>query len=342
MEKENVMINETVVNEAETVTDVATNDAEIVTEVATGDVEVETTFVAEAAPVKQRRQKKVKKSGLIERKWSIDRILVFILFVTYSITLLGGVFWAFLTSLKGKYEYAESAIALPKDWLFSNYADAFKELEKGGKSMFSMLMNSAWLSILPPTINLFTASMASYVMAKYKFPGRDLIWAIMIIMMVLPLYGSGAATYKLYRALGMLNSPLFLINSITGLGGSMMLIAAFKGVSKTYGEAAFIEGCGHFRVFVQIILPQVTGLLTALWITSFIGHWNDYMTAIMYLPKYVPITTGLYLYQLEMGRRMNVPVLFAGSLMVLIIPMILFIIFQDKFNEMNFGGGIKG
>lgn len=281
-------------------------------------------------------------SGMVQKKWSWDRVLVFILFTLYSATLVGAVLWAFLTSLRDKFEYAETAVALPTKWLFSNYAEAFTELEKSGKSVVTMLTNSAWLSMLPPTINLATASMAAYVMAKYKFPGRDLIWAIMIIMMVLPIMGTGAATYKLYRALGLYNSPLYLITSITSLGGGMMIIAAFKGVSKTYGEAAFIEGCGHFRVFVQIILPQISGLLTALWITSFIDHWNDYMTALMYLPAYVPITTGLYIYQIECGRMMNVPILFAGSLMVLIIPAILFVIFQDKFNEMNFGGGIKG
>ena len=208
--------------------------------------------------------------------------------------------------------------------------------------MFGMLLDSFQLAIIPPTISLFTAAMASYVMAKYKFPGRDLIWAIMIIMMVLPLYGSGAATYKLYEALDLLNNPKYFITSVTGLGGSMMLIAAFKGVSKTYGEAAFIEGCGHFRVFFRIILPQVTALLTALWISSFIAHWNDYMTALMYMDDYMPITTGLYMYQIEQGRRMNTPILFAGSIIVLIVPMILFAIFQYKFNEMNFGGGIKG
>ena len=314
MDKNNIIIEEVENTEVQIAPEVveATEDAAL-------DVAEEA--VVDAAPVKARKKRgTVKKSGLIERKWSIDRILVFILFVSYSITLLGGVFWAFLVSLKDKYEYMRQPLELPTQWLFSNYIDAFNELSARGKNVFAMLGDSAFLSILPPTISLFTGAMASYVMAKYKFPGRDLIWAIMIIMMVLPLYGSGASTYKLYYALGMYDSPLYLISSITGLGGSMMLIAAFKGVSKTYGEAAFLEGCGHFRVFFRIILPQVTALLTALWITSFIGHWNDYMTALMYMPSWTPITTGLYIYQIEQGRRMNTPILFAGSLLVLLIP----------------------
>ena len=184
--------------------------------------------------------------------------------------------------------------------------------------------------------------MASYAMAHYKFPGRGLIWAIMIFMMTLPIMGNSAAVYKMYLRLGMYNSPLILLRNITGLGGSLMLIAAFTGISKTYAEAAFLDGAGHFTVFFRIMLPQAMGVILALWTMSFITSWNDYMTPIMYLPDYTPITTGLYIYQKETERVLDVPILFSGSLMVLIVPVVMFACFQDKFMSLSFGGGIKG
>lgn len=278
----------------------------------------------------------------MKKQFSIDRIIIFIIFSFYAISLFGAVIWTFFVSLKGNFEYIRDALSLPENWLFSNYVKAYNELQAGGKSVLTMIGNSIWLSILPPTINLATATMASYVMGKYKFPGRDIIWSIMIFMMILPIMGNTAATYKLYGVLNFYDSPFILLTNITGLGGSFMLIASFKAVSKTYGEAAFIEGAGHFRVFWQIMVPQISGLLVALWIMSFITHWNDYMMPIMFLPSYTPITTGLYIYQIESGRLLNYPVLFAGSLMVIFVPTVLFMIFQKKFNELNFGGGIKG
>lgn len=269
-------------------------------------------------------------------------LIGFIVFGVYTLLLLGPIFWTFLNSLKDRMEYLENVVALPKRWLFSNYVKAFQVLEAGGKNVFVMLFNSVWLAVAKPTVSILTASMASYVMSKYKFPGRSLIWTTMIIMMIIPIYGSGASVYKMYQALNMYDSPLILLASITGLGGSMMIIAAFDGVSKTYMEAAFIEGAGHFRIFWKIMFPQVNGLLFALWIMAFIGAWNDYMGPIMYLPSYVTLSSGLYIYQVEQARKLNTPVLFAGALMCIVPVVTLFIVFQDKFINLSYGSGIKG
>ncbi len=277
-----------------------------------------------------------------KRRFSVYELIGFIVFGVYTLLLLGPIFWTFLNSLKTRLEYLESVVALPKQWLFSNYIQAFKVLSAGGKNVFVMLINSMWLAVAQPTISILTASMASYVMSKYKFPGRHVIWTTMIVMMIVPIYGSGASVYKMYQALNMYDSPLILLASITGLGGSMMIIAAFDGVSKTYMEAAFIEGAGHFRIFWKIMFPQVTGLLFALWIMAFIGAWNDYMGPIMYLPSFVTLSSGLYIYQVEQARKLNTPVLFAGALMCIVPVVTLFIVFQDKFINLSYGSGIKG
>ena len=284
----------------------------------------------------------VESTGGVKKMWTPFSIVMLVILIVYSLSLFGTLFWALMTALKAKTEYMRDPLGLPQDWLFSNFITAVNELSASGKSVPTMLFNSLWLAVLPPTINLFTAAMASYAMAHYKFPGRNLIWTIMIFMMTLPVLGTGAAQYKMLYRLNFYNSPLYVLKSVTGLGGSLFLIAAFSGVSKTYAEAAFIEGAGHFKIFFTIMLPQVSGVILALWTMSFITHWNDYMTPIMYLPDYTPLTTGLYIYQKENERRLNTPVLFAGSLLVLIVPVTLFAIFQDKFMNISFGGGIKG
>lgn len=138
-----------------------------------------------------------------KRRFSVYELIGFIVFGAYTLLLLGPLFWTFLNSLKDRMEYLESSVALPTKWLFSNYIQAFKVLSAGGKNVFVMLFNSAWMSIAKPTVNILTASMASYVMSKYKFPGRNVIWTTMIVMMIIPIYGSGASIYKMYQALAM-------------------------------------------------------------------------------------------------------------------------------------------
>ena len=280
-------------------------------------------------------------------KWTTGQKVIIVLgtmiFVIYGLSLIFALGWTVLASLKTDEEFAASSLAFPRQWKLSNYIRAFELLAIGNTNLVEMLYNSLWLSILRPTINLLTAAMASYVMAKYKFPGRSLIWGIMVTLMIIPIYGSTASQYKMYSLLGIYNSPLLLVTAICGIGGNMMLIATFEGVSTTYMEAAFIDGAGHFKVFFTIMLPQVTGLLSALWIMSFISIWNDYMTSIMFLPDYLTLATGLYRFRNQtQSRGKDIPVLFAGVVLCMIPAITLFITFQDKFLNLNFGGGIKG
>lgn len=280
-------------------------------------------------------------------KWTTGQKVIIVLgtliFGIYGLSLIFALGWTVLASLKTDAEFSASSLAFPQQWKISNYIRAFKLLAIGNTNLVEMLYNSLWLSILRPTINLFTAAMASYVMAKYKFPGRSLIWGIMVTLMIIPIYGSTASQYQMYRLLGIYNSPLLLVTAICGIGGNMMLIATFEGVSTTYMEAAFIDGAGHFKVFFTIMLPQVTGLISALWIMSFISSWNDYMMSIMFLPDYLTLATGLYRFRNQtQSRGKDIPVLFAGVVLCMIPAITLFITFQDKFLNLNFGGGIKG
>ena len=153
-------------------------------------------------------------TGGVKKMWTPFSIVMLVILIIYSLSLFGTLFWALMTALKGKTEYMRDPLGMPKDWLFSNFMTAVNELSASGKSVPTMLFNSLWLAVLPPTINLFTAAMASYVMAHYKFPGRGVIWGIMIFMMTLPIMGNAAAVYKMYFRLGMYDSPLILIKSI--------------------------------------------------------------------------------------------------------------------------------
>ncbi len=289
------------------------------------------------------QEQKKKKTKKLKTHSKVVNAIGFVIFAIYTFSVLGPIVWTFLNSLKDRFEYMQDVVSLPKQWLFSNYLDAFEVLSANGENFFGMFFNSVWLSIAAPTIHILTAAMASYVMAKYKFPGKGIIWGIMITIMVIPIYGSTASTYKMYKFLNIYDTPMFLITTITGLGGSMMMIAAFESVSTTYMEAAFLDGAGHARVFFSIMLPQMTGLMSALWIIQFIGDWNNYMRSLMYLPSYTTLMTGLYVYQIEQGDRgINTPILFAGSLLCCIPAVTLFIAFQDKFLNMSYGGGIKG
>lgn len=279
--------------------------------------------------------------SVVRKKFTPGRIIVFVLLVTWCVIFFGMLAWLLIASLKDRVQYVTDKISLPSPWKFSNYVKAFTSLDATGKSVPVMIWNTLWRVFGCMVISQLTQQMLSYVLAKYKFPGRNLIYWASILTMMIPVYGTMASSIKMYQALGFYDSPLIVFSCI-GIGGILIPISCYRSLSWSYAESAFIDGAGHFTVFFRIMLPQVIPVITALCVTSFIGAWNDYMTPIVYMPSYPSLATGLYMYEVECRRTLNYPILFAGLIMSALPALALFIAFQNTFLELNISGGLKG
>ena len=268
--------------------------------------------------------------------------IVTVIFILYTVSMVYPFVWAFLMSLKGKLEYFQNSYSLPKQWLFSNYKLAFSELNASGRNMFVMIINSAWYCVGNTVLSLASSIMLAYVVAKFRFFGRDLIYKISIFIMMIPIVGNLPAQLLLYNKLHIYNSPLILIAGTGGFGFEFMVMYSyFRNLSWTYAEAGYIDGARHFTVFFRIMLPQAMSAISALALISFINHWNNYMGPIVFLPDFPTLSAGLYTYQMENERSLNYPVLYAGILMSMLPALVLFVFFQDKLMEMNIAGGLK-
>ena len=129
----------------------------------------------------------------------------------------------------------------------------------------------------------------------------------------------------------------------SGFGtGFLLLYATFKNVSWTYAEAAFIDGSSHFRVFFEIMLPQVMPTVISILIITSIGVWNDYYTPFMYLPTKPTIAVGLYEIQSNAVTKQEYTMFFALMLISVLPIAILFVIMQNTIMENVVSGGIKG
>lgn len=271
------------------------------------------------------------------------KIIVFVIFVLYTATLVFAMIWAILASLKGNLEYKQGGSMFPKEWLFSNYIEAFKQVSANGSNMFVMLWNSIWYSFGGAALGVITSTVTAYVVAKYKFPGRTLIYGIALLTMMIPIVGSFPSQYLVYSELRILDSPLQLVTKAAGFGFNfIVLYAFFKTLSWTYAEAGFIDGASHMRVFLKIMLPQALPVMGSLFIVSVVQLWNNYMEPILFLQSYPTLSSGLYIFQLEMSRDFNYPILFAGLIISVIPVIIIFVCFQNTMMESMSVGGIKG
>ena len=281
--------------------------------------------------------------GKTKKDYLAVKIIVFTIFVLYTLTLVLAMVWAILASLKGNLEYKQGGSIFPKEWLFSNYVDAFKQVSANGKNMFVMLWNSIWYSFGGAALGVITSTVTAYVVAKYKFPGRSLIYGIALVTMMIPIVGSFPSQYLVYSALRILDSPLLLITKAAGFGFNfVVLYAFFKTLSWTYAEAGFIDGASHMRVFLKIMLPQALPVMGSLFIVSVVQLWNNYMEPILFLQSFPTLSSGLYIFQLEMSRDFNYPLLFAGLIVSVIPVIIIFVCFQNTMMESMSVGGIKG
>ncbi len=273
----------------------------------------------------------------------IAKIVVFILFALYAFTLIFAMLWAFSASLKSQNEFYENINGLPREWLFSNYVTAFSSVQANGNNMFVMFWNSVWYSCGGAALGVFTSSVTAYVVAKYKFPGRGFIYGLALVTMMIPIVGSFPSQYKVYTALGIIDSPLLLITKAAGFGFNfIVLFSFFKTLSWTYAEAGFIDGASHLKVFFRIMLPQALPVIGSLFMVAVVQLWNEYMEPNLFLQSYPTLSSGLYIFQLEMTRGINYPVLFAGLIVSVIPVIILFVCFQKTMMESMSVGGIKG
>ncbi len=269
----------------------------------------------------------------------------FVVFMIYTLALLFVFGWLFLNSFKTVDEYYASIYAFPKNILnFENYKMVFTTETSSG-SLSSMFFNSIIICAILPTVGCVTTTLAAYVLAKYKFKGSKFIYFLYILPMMFSLAGTQATVYKILDDLRVIDTLGSLVIMSAGAGGMNFLLVygTFKNVSDTYMEAAAIDGAGHIRTFVQIMLPHALGIIGTLWMFGFIGTWNDYTSIKLFLPSMPTVAVGLEtIHSVFVANDGWYPTYYAGLIISLLPVVILFMIFQKQIMKLSLGGGIKG
>jgi raffinose/stachyose/melibiose transport system permease protein/N-acetylglucosamine transport system permease protein len=163
--------------------------------------------------------------------------------------------------------------------------------------------------------------------------------------MVTPIVGSLPSQIRMSKLLGLFDSfgGLWFM-SATFLGTYYLVFhGIFKGLSWEYAEAAFIDGANHFDVYFRIMLRMALPAISVLFITGFIGRWNEYMTISIFMSRMPTLSYGLYMFEQRMQYDgSNMPAYFSGVFIAAIPCITLFIIFQNSIMQTVHMGGIKG
>lgn len=284
----------------------------------------------------------------MKKKFSVSKTIIFIFMMLYALTLIFPFVWMFLNSFKGNDEFFKNIWALPTEWKFQHYISVlvdFKITTSAGKfSLLSMFGISIFITVVGTLINVGLSSCAAYVVARYQFPGRKLIYSLAIFIMIVPIVGTLPSQYRIMQALHLYDSFLGIFVLYSGAFGFNFFMAHgfFKSFSWTYAEAAFVDGATDFQVFWKIMLPMAKPSLISLSILHAIGLWNDYVTPSIYLKSYPTLAVGIRLLTSTMASQTKYPEMFATMIIAMLPVLIVFICFQKIIMENTVMGGIKG
>lgn len=276
-----------------------------------------------------------------------------IILLLFCVSLLVPFFWMVFTSFKSPIDYVLNVFGMPEKFEFENYASVFRLLKIRVMidgwlleyNIFNMLFYSLIIAVVSGFMNVFVPTITAYIVSKYNFGMKNVIYNTAIIVMIIPIVGNLPSQLRVTQALGIYNNLIpYLVFSAGPFGFNFILMyGAFKSISWTYAEAAFIDGAGHFTVMWKIMFPMIMPTFSTLFILGFIGHWNDYMIPITFLPSYPNLAYGMYNFQLEAARLgAAMPEILAGFVIVSIPTCIMYFTLQ-KFGLKNVRmGGLKG
>lgn len=286
-------------------------------------------------------KKKTKDVGYKVTKW-----FVFCIFVIYAVTLLFPFLFMLINSFKTTSEFNVNPYWFPEQFDGMNFIDVLM-YEVEGQTVLSMIFWSVILTIGGTFINVFLSACAAYVLAKYKFVGRNLIYGLAIFTMVVPIVGTLPSQVVMMETFGFSEIPvvgefigvLFLYSGCFGFN-FILLYSAFSSISNSYAEAASLDGAGRFKTFFKVVLPMAKGPIIACSILQAITYWNDYSTPRLFMPNTMTLAVGLY--KLQGGLRGDYPMVFASMLVAIIPVLIIYLCFQKRIIESTNAGGLKG
>ena len=296
---------------------------------------------------------RVKKNNRISRRMDAFQIILYVIVAVYCLSMVYVLLFGLINSLKDATDFEWlNPFGFPHKefgWKFDNYSKVLKEFKVSSMSMggeevgiMGMFVNSLLYAVFMSLFSMATQIMVAYAIAKYDFRLKPILYGVAVIVMLLPIIGSLASEVQMADTFNFRNNLLGICLMKCKYAGLYFLVfyATFRSVSWTYAEAAQIDGAGHLKIFIEIMLPLIKSTVFAVFILLFIEFWNDYYTPMIFLPQSPTMSYGLFVFQTD--NRASQPIQLAACLLTCLPILVLFVVFKNKIMGNVTMGGLKG
>ena len=278
------------------------------------DAPMKLTVVGAETPIWRKRLMSVVSHGLL---------------IGASILMLYPLLWMLAASFRPENEIFTSASIIPSSWSIDAYFRGWNGLRTSFSVFFT---NSFIVSALSVIGNVFACSLAAFAFARLEFRGRRIWFALMLMTLMLPYQVTLIPQYVLFRSVGWVDTflplivPKFLAADAFFI---FLMVQFFRGIPKELEEAARLDGCGHGRIFGQVMLPLATPALATTAIFTFIWTWNDFFSQLIFLTTDEMKTAPLALRNfLDSSSGSSWGPMFAMSIVTIIPIFIVFLLGQ--------------
>lgn len=215
----------------------------------------------------------------------------------------------------------------------------------GSVDFLGAFANSVVVSVTATLLTVTIAALSGFVFAMYRFPGRDPLFAVLLVTMTLPTGVMLVPTFQIYADLGWLNTylPLIVPGAASAFGIFWMRQAARESVQYEVMEAARVDGAGFLRVFWHVALPALRPAVAGFTVFQFMWNWNEYLWPMLVLNEQEKYTLPVALQQLNGSHgTSDYPVVMAATLLATIPLIVLFLFFRRQVMSSATAGAVKG
>jgi multiple sugar transport system permease protein len=277
------------------------------------------------------------------RRFKLGRILLWVALIATTIISLWPMYWLFTTALTPTVD----TIKTPPDLIpFHASLSNFERLFTRAKDYPQWFLNSLTVCLSITIFHIIFDTLSGYAFAKKRFPGRNLLFALLLSTIMIPPHVTLVPQYIVTRNLGLINSLWAVILPGTAdVFGIFLMRQYIQTLPTELEEAGRIDGCSEFGVFWRIIMPMARPAIGALAIFTFVRFWNAFIWPLIVLQKSTNYTLPVGVASLQNTQdagTIDYGLIFAGAALAALPMIIFFLLFQRFFLEGVRMGALKG
>ena len=275
----------------------------------------------------------------MNKQYPFKLILQYIIILLLAAATLFPVFWVAISSFKPQSELFRVPMSfLPDEWTLENYQNA---LSQGNFLLY--FSNTVFVAVVATLITVMINIMSGYALAKYRFPGRNIIFYVMIATLMIPLQVIMISIFLQLKRLGMLNSLWGIIIPPAATPTGIFLARQYMvNLPDSMIESARLDGGKEFTIFWRIIIPLSKPIIATIAIFSFMWRWNDYLWPLIVITDNRKQTVQQALANFVGQLQINWSNLLAMTTISIIPVILVFFTFQRFFMTGITSGSVKG